>query len=113
MCAKGYGLQVEDLPELDLISNIDGAGKDKVPEVGGYRNEWATAGFFGRLNYDYKGRYLAEANLRYDGTSRFRRRGNRCLIVPSFSLSLEHCPGKLLGRFCGCLQSVEVPVLLW
>ena len=29
--AKGYGLQVEDLPELDLISNIDGAGKDKVP----------------------------------------------------------------------------------
>ena len=28
--AKGYGLQVEDLPELDLISNIDGAGKDKA-----------------------------------------------------------------------------------
>lgn len=83
--AKGYGLQVEDLPELDLISNIDGAGKDKVPEVGGYRNEWATAGFFGRLNYDYKGRYLAEANLRYDGTSRFRR-GNRWQLSPSFSL---------------------------
>ena len=31
--AKGYGLQIEELPELDLISNIDGAGKDKVPEV--------------------------------------------------------------------------------
>ena len=83
--AKGYGLQVEDLPELDLISNIDGAGKDKVPEVGGYRNEWATVGFFGRANYDYLGRYLAEFNLRYDGASRFRR-GNRWQLSPSFSL---------------------------
>ena len=27
--------------------------------------------FFGRINYDYKGRYLVEANLRYDGSSRF------------------------------------------
>ena len=36
---------------------------------GGYQ-EWATAGF-GRINYDYKGRYLVEANLRYDGSSRF------------------------------------------
>lgn len=32
---------------------------------------WATAGFFGRLNYDYKGIYLAEFNGRYDGSSRF------------------------------------------
>lgn len=30
----------------------------------------ATAGFFGRLNYDYDGRYLAEINIRYDGSSR-------------------------------------------
>ena len=43
---KGYGLQVEDLPELDLISNIDGAGKDKVPGWL-YRNEVEVAGFFG------------------------------------------------------------------
>ena len=31
----------------------------------------ATAGFFGRVNYDYKGIYLLEANLRRDGSSRF------------------------------------------
>ncbi len=82
--AKGYGLLLEDLAELNLISSLDGAGKDKIPEVGGYRNEWATAGFFGRINYDYKGRYLAEVNMRYDGTSRFRR-GNRWDLYPSFS----------------------------
>lgn len=28
-------------------------------------------GFFGRVNYDYKGRYLFEVSGRYDGTSRF------------------------------------------
>lgn len=83
--AKGYGLQLEELPELDLISNTDGLGVDKVPEIGGYRNQWATAGFFGRVNYDYQGRYLVEGNLRYDGTSRFRR-GNRWQLSPSFSL---------------------------
>lgn len=82
--AKGYGLLLEDLTELNLISSLDGLGKDKIPEVGGYSNQWATAGFFGRLNYDYNGKYLAEVNLRYDGTSRFRR-GNRWDIYPSFS----------------------------
>lgn len=51
---------------------------------GGYA-EWSTVGFFGRANYDYKGRYLAEANLRYDGTSRFLRH-NRWNWFPSFSL---------------------------
>ena len=28
--------------------------------------------YFGRLNYDYKQRYLVEGNLRYDGSSKFR-----------------------------------------
>ena len=30
--AKGYGLQVEDLPELDLISNIDEIGRASCRE---------------------------------------------------------------------------------
>ncbi|MCI5582074.1 MAG: SusC/RagA family TonB-linked outer membrane protein, partial [Phocaeicola plebeius] len=47
-------------------------------------DKWTTAGFFGRLNYDYKGRYLFEANIRYDGSSRFLR-DNRWNWFPSFS----------------------------
>lgn len=34
-------------------------------------NHRATAGYFGRINYDFAGRYLLEFNLRYDGSSRF------------------------------------------
>lgn len=82
---KKYGLLVNGLPEFDLTTGMDGAGKAKTTETSGYHQEWATAGFFGRLNYDYEGRYLAELNMRYDGTSRFRR-GNRWQLYPSFSL---------------------------
>ncbi|MDR3351294.1 MAG: TonB-dependent receptor [Prevotellaceae bacterium] len=33
--------------------------------------EYAIAGFFGRINYDYKRKYLLEVNARYDGSSKF------------------------------------------
>jgi TonB-linked SusC/RagA family outer membrane protein len=41
--------------------------------VDGARNGWSTLGFFGRLNYGYKDKYLLEVNGRYDGSSRFPR----------------------------------------
>ncbi|MBE7178865.1 MAG: SusC/RagA family TonB-linked outer membrane protein, partial [Mucilaginibacter polytrichastri] len=37
----------------------------------GTRVKGAYAGYFGRLNYDYKGKYLLEVNGRYDGSSAF------------------------------------------
>lgn len=39
---------------------------------GAYRGEWASLGYFGRLNYDFDGRYLFEFNIRRDGSSRFQ-----------------------------------------
>lgn len=39
----------------------------------------------GRLNYAYKDRYMAEVNVRYDGSSRFLR-DQRWNVFPSFSL---------------------------
>ncbi|CAL1517191.1 TonB-dependent receptor [Chitinophaga sp. MM2321] len=41
--------------------------------VDGTNNAWSTLGFFGRLNYAYKDKYLLEVNGRYDGSSRFPR----------------------------------------
>lgn len=51
------------MPEFNLANGIQG--------VGGYSSQWATAGFFARVNYSYKDRYLLELNGRYDGSSRF------------------------------------------
>src|SRR5699024_2766320 len=39
--------------------------------VDGYRGEEATMGFFGRINYSYKDRYLLQVNGRFDGSSHF------------------------------------------
>jgi len=46
--------------------------------------EWALMSFFGRLNYDYNGKYLFEANVRQDGTSRLPKSG-RWGTFPSVS----------------------------
>lgn len=83
--ATGYGLLDPTLPELNLTSGQQGDGKDRKPDIGGYRNQWSILGFFGRINYDYNGRYLFEGNLRYDGSSRFRS-GKRWTWSPSFSV---------------------------
>lgn len=45
---------------------------------------WSRLGFFFRLNYNFKEKYLLEVNGRYDGTSIFCR-GNRWGFFPSFS----------------------------
>ena len=66
------GVMIPDHPIIDVTSGTDDGGKIVPPAVNGKYEEWATEGVFGRLNYDYDGRYLFEANLRYDGTSRFR-----------------------------------------
>jgi len=53
-----------------LSLNTTGGKND---DVSGDYQHWATAGFFGRLNYNYDSKYLLEVNARYDGTSRFLR----------------------------------------
>ena len=79
------GIIIPDLPEVDITNGMDYAGNVITPSTNGARYSWATAGFFGRINYDYKGKYLAEINLRYDGTSRFQK-DQRWNWFPSFSL---------------------------
>src|SRR5690606_17235705 len=41
--------------------------------------------YFGRLNYNYRGKYLLEASVRQDGSSRFGP-GNKWGTFPSFAL---------------------------
>jgi TonB-linked SusC/RagA family outer membrane protein len=66
-----------DLRQLDL-------GNEANDGTRGYGSEWALRSAFGRVNYSYLGRYLLEANARYDGSSRFAK-GNRFGFFPSVS----------------------------
>ena len=46
------------------------AGSATGQTARGTASEWAIQSFFGRINYDFRSKYLFEANARYDGTSR-------------------------------------------
>ena len=46
------------------------AGSATGQTTRGTASEWAIQSFFGRINYDFRSKYLFEANARYDGTSR-------------------------------------------
>lgn len=60
------------------------AGAASNMQNSGTGAEWALRSYFGRLNYDFDGKYLFEANARYDGTSRFPTSG-RWGLFPSVS----------------------------
>ncbi|MDR0506183.1 MAG: TonB-dependent receptor [Dysgonamonadaceae bacterium] len=82
--ASKEGLIVPDIATINTASGLFN-GTAVPPVVSGGYSRWRTAGFFGRLNYNYMEKYLFEANLRYDGSSRFRN-DNRWGLFPSFSL---------------------------
>ncbi|MCR5003353.1 MAG: TonB-dependent receptor [Bacteroidales bacterium] len=60
------GVLNADLATLNLTSGNAEASVDEA------LRDRATAGFFGRVNYNYKEKYLVEVNGRYDGSSSFR-----------------------------------------
>lgn len=68
-----------DLPVLNAGGTADWSNS-------GAEEEWAIQSLFGRFNYDFKERYLFEANMRYDGTSRISDE-NRWGVFPSFSVA--------------------------
>ena len=68
-----------DLPVLNAGGTADWSNS-------GGEGEWAIQSLFGRFNYDFKERYLFEANMRYDGTSRISDE-NRWGVFPSFSVA--------------------------
>ncbi|MFI3248952.1 MAG: TonB-dependent receptor [Rikenellaceae bacterium] len=82
--AERNGILVYGMDVIDVTTGLSGDNTAVSPSVSGANDEWATAGFFGRMNYDYEGRYLLEVNLRYDGTSRFRAE-DRWDLFPSVS----------------------------
>jgi len=71
------GLIIPDMPTINTATNESKANE-------GQYQHWATAGFFARLNYNYKEKYLLEVNGRYDGSSRFLR-DQRWNLFPSVS----------------------------
>ncbi len=70
------GLQDTSIGDLNAVSEPFSSN--------GYGTEYASSSVFGRVNYGYAGKYLFEANVRVDGSSRFAPE-YRWGVFPSFS----------------------------
>lgn len=69
--------ELDDFPYLDL-------GPLTLRDNSGNASELAYQSWFGRIAYDYNNKYLMQANIRYDGSSRFHS-DYRWGVFPSFS----------------------------
>ena len=96
--AKKEDLITEDMPVINVAT-----GKEYAY---GNKNHWATAGFFGRINYNYAERYLAEVNLRYDGTSRFAA-DKRWNLFPSFSVGWNIAREEFMEKYTDVINTLK------
>ena len=77
------GASRKDLPNNNSLGEIN-VGDENTQTSEGNLVEYALRSAFARVNYIFNDRYLLEANIRYDGTSRFPK-DNRFGAFPSFS----------------------------
>ena len=84
MSTRNANLVIADY-EHAWINNATNVTADNLWKFeGAPMEESKMMSFFGRLNYNYKEKYLANATFRADGSSRFAQ-GNRWGYFPSFS----------------------------
>jgi TonB-linked SusC/RagA family outer membrane protein len=77
-------------------TDID-AGSANGQSISGNTSQWALQSYFGRLNYDYRGRYLLEANIRHDATSKLAPE-NRWSTFPSASVGWRISEERFMSR---------------
>ena len=105
--ALRQGIIVSNLISINTTSGMSFDGKAVSPVVGGAYNKWITAGYFGRINYNYDEKYLLEVNLRYDGTSRFRA-DKRWKMFPSFSLGWNVAREKFFDSLADKIHTLKL-----
>ncbi len=74
------GFLSTQIPEFN-----QGGAQPEQSSNDGFSERFTRRQYFGRVSYDYDQKYLAEAQFRYDGSSRFAD-GNRFGFFPSISL---------------------------
>ena len=72
---SGLNAENKDFPNNALQDNNLGTGTYAKEEgevgMGSYMNDAKLIAFFGRISYDWKGRYMLTASLRHEGSSKF------------------------------------------
>lgn len=69
-----------DFPEDTSVKTLNAA--NIIDDAYTTKEEWSLASFFGRVTYDYKGKYLLTGSIRRDGSSKLASKWG---TMPSFS----------------------------
>ncbi len=83
------GASANNFSRTDLLFRyIDASNPLEVKNIGasGIATEWALLSYFGQVSYSYRNKYVLNATLRKDGSSRFGE-NNRWGIFPSISVA--------------------------
>lgn len=111
----GYKIEKYDWRELTAfrkdfpnsnVTDLNG-GDSSTQTNSGYSRELGLLSYFGRLNYDYKGKYLLEADFRADASSRFAK-GYRWGYFPSFSAGWRISEENFMEGTKDWLQSLKI-----
>lgn len=72
---SGFNAWNKDFPNDGLGADNIGSGELAKEEgevlMGSYKNDAKLISFFGRVSYDYEGKYLLTASIRHEGSSKF------------------------------------------
>ena len=80
----------------DQVLSLNSAGTRTF--VSALKQEWALVSYFARLNYLFKGRYMAGVTYRVDGSSKFSE-DRRYIGFPSFSAGWDISKEKFMERY--------------
>ena len=81
----GAGRQRFAFETANILSYLDLGNATTASNYGFVNQDYSLWSQFGKLNYDYEGKYLAQFILRNDSSSRFQS-ASRSAIFPAFSL---------------------------
>lgn len=90
----------------DLIQVLSG-GSTTDQTMSGDANDYALHSYYGRLSYNYAEKYLFEANVRRDGSSRFSA-ANRWGTFPSASIGWRVSQEKFFQRLKPVVNEFKV-----
>lgn len=93
------GLLDPNLPEENLATGDQTTSSSK--------SHWGSCGYFGRVNYDYKGIYLLELNGRYDGSSRFPK-SDQWAFFPSGSIGYRFSMEKYWDKLRDIINNGKI-----
>jgi TonB-linked SusC/RagA family outer membrane protein len=91
----------------EAVQTLNAAGQYDLSDLYSQASASSLVGFYSRLGYDYKGKYLVNATIRRDGSSVFGAT-NRWGNFPSVSVGWRISDEKFMNLFKGALTDAKV-----